>query len=179
MENRADIQQNIIYHLEDTVIMCGAYNSDTLSDLIDPVHKMHNSTTIREKKFAGVLHEWLRDELVRSNNEYNYTIDSLLFLTMVKEKHVQVYEWFILELRSNYKVLRILSKVYLPISLLPPLKLEAILKEVRQAFTKTNKDYDLVMNRLYLYYGMKLIMVGNASQKNLIIQFPVFVQSYT
>ena len=42
-----------------------------------------------------------------------------------------------------------------------------------------NKDYDLVVNRLYLYYDMKLVMFGIDSQKNLIIQFLIFVQPYT
>ena len=77
------------------------------------------------------------------------------------------------------KAIRILSKGYLPISLIPPSKLEAILLQVKTALTKTNKDYDLVLNRLYLYYDMKLVMFGIDKQKNLIIQFPIFVQPYT
>ena len=44
---------------------------------------------------------------------------------------------------------------------------------------KTNKDYELVLNRLYLYYDMKLVMLGIDNEKNLIIQFAVFVQPYT
>ena len=37
----------------------------------------------------------------------------------------------------------------------------------------------LVLNRLYLYYNMKLVTFGIDYQKNLIIQFPIFVQPYT
>ena len=44
---------------------------------------------------------------------------------------------------------------------------------------KTIKKYDLVLNRLYLYYDMKLAMFGINQDKNLIIQFPVFVAPYT
>ena len=55
--------------------------------------------------------------------------------------------------------------------------MEAILLQVRTTLAKTNKDYSL--NRLYLYYDMKLVMFGRNKQKDLIIQFPVFVQSYT
>ena len=51
--------------------------------------------------------------------------------------------------------------------------------QVKTALNKTNKDYDLLLSRLYLYYDMKLVMFGIDKQKNLIIQFPVFVQSYT
>ena len=44
-----------------------------------------------------------------------------------------------------------------------PSKLEAILEQVRLALAKTNKDYDLVLTRLYLYYDMKLVMFGITS----------------
>ena len=77
------------------------------------------------------------------------------------------------------KAIRILSKGYLPISFLPPSKLEKILKEVRIEIAKSNKDYDLVLTRLYLYYNMKLATFGIDNQRNLIVQFPVFVQPYT
>ena len=77
------------------------------------------------------------------------------------------------------KAIRILSKGYLPIYLLLPSKLERILNEVRKAITKSNKDYDLVLTRLYLYYDMKLVTFGIDNRRNLIVQFPVFVQSYT
>ena len=45
MENKVDIQQNKIFHLEDSMVMYGIYNSDTLQDLINTVHKLHNTTT--------------------------------------------------------------------------------------------------------------------------------------
>ena len=51
--------------------------------------------------------------------------------------------------------------------------------KARTALAKTNKDYDLGLNRLYLYYDMKLATLGIDNQKNLIIKFPVFVQPYT
>ena len=34
------------------MIMCGKYNSETLMDLIETVHKMHNLTTWKEKIFC-------------------------------------------------------------------------------------------------------------------------------
>ena len=33
--------------------------------------------------------------------------------------------------------------------------------------------------RLYLYYDMKLLTFGIDNQRNLIVQFPIFVQPYT
>ena len=76
------------------------------------------------------------------------------------------------------KVIRILSKGYLPITLLPPSKLEGISDEVTMAFSTIYKDYDLVLTRLFLYYDMKLVTFGMDEKRNLIVQFPVFVQPY-
>ena len=67
------------------------------------------------------------------------------------------------------RAIRVLSKGYLPISLLPPSKLEKILNEVRKAIVKSNKDYDLVLTRFYLYYDMKLVAFGIDNQRNLIV----------
>ena len=53
MERKTDLQCNKIHHSEDTIIMYGAYNSDTLTELIDTVHRMHNTTTWKERIFAG------------------------------------------------------------------------------------------------------------------------------
>ena len=75
--------------------------------------------------------------------------------------------------------IRILVKGYIPISLITPLKLKEILKAVRNIVGKTNSDYDLVIKRLYLYYDMKLITFGIDRDRNIIIQFPVFIQPYT
>ena len=77
------------------------------------------------------------------------------------------------------KMIRILSKGYFIISLLPPSKLEKILNDVRAALFKTNIDYDLVLTHFYLYCAMKLVTFGIDEERNLIVQFPVFIQPYT
>ena len=43
MERKTDLQCNEIHHLENTMIMYGVYNSDTLTELIDIMHRMHNT----------------------------------------------------------------------------------------------------------------------------------------
>ena len=50
---------------------------------------------------------------------------------------------------------------------------------MKATLLKTNKDYDLVLTCLYLYYDMKLAMFGIDEERNLIIQFLVFIQPYT
>ena len=53
MERKSDLQCNRVHHVEDTMIMYGVYNSDTLTDVINTVHRMHNTTTWKERTFAG------------------------------------------------------------------------------------------------------------------------------
>ena len=119
MNKKTDIQCNRIHHLENTMIMCGVYNSDTLKDLIDTVHRMQNFTTWNKKTFAGKLHGWV-EIYYQDEGVHNYAINSVLFLTTVQEKYVKMYERFIEELKLYSRATRVLSKGYLPISLLPP-----------------------------------------------------------
>ena len=107
--------------------MYGRYNSDTLMELVNTVHQMQNVTTWKEQIFVSKMNNWLKQKLENIHNEFDYSIDAVLFLTTIKEKYVRMYEKFINELRSYLKAVQILSKGYLPISLLTPSKLEAIL----------------------------------------------------
>ena len=72
-----------------------------------------------------------------------------------------------------------LAKRYLPTTLLTPRKLQGILAEVKKSFQHTNPDYTLVSDRLHLYYNMQLVTFGIDKDKNLVIQFLVFIQPYT
>ena len=177
INSKTDIDHNRVYHLEDTMIMSGKYNSDTLMELVNMVHQMQNVTTWKEKVFVSKMNECLKCRLEDIHNEFDYLIDAVLFLTTVKEKYVRMYK-NINELKSYSKAIRILPKGYLPITLIMPSKLEAILQQVQLAITKTNQDYEIVLNRLHLYYDVKLVMFGIDYQKNLIIQFPMSFQPY-
>ena len=179
LNSREGIDQSRVYHLEDTMIMYSKYNSDTLMELVNMVHQMQNVTIWKEKIFVRKMNKWLKHKLENICSEFDYSMDAVLFLTTIKEKYIRMYEKFINELRSYSKAVRILLKGYLPISLITPSKLEAILQQVQVAITKSNQDYEIVLNRLYLHYNMNLVTVGIDYQKNLIIQFPVFVQLYT
>ena len=174
MKDKVDIQQNKIFHLEDSMVMYGTYNSDTLDDLIKTVHKLYNTTTWNEKLFSGQIKDWYSWYLTtRGINQY--TINSILFLTTVKEKYIKMCQRFLNQIKQYAQAIRVLSKGYLPISLLSPSKLDLILQKVKQAVQIRNKDYDLVIKRLYLYYDMKLVTFGIDDERNLIVQFPVFV----
>ena len=90
MKEKSDLQHNRVYHLEDTMIIYGKYNSDMLMGLINTVHHMQNLTSRKEKMFIGNMTEWVKKELAKSKNEYSYSVDTTLLLTMVREKYVKV-----------------------------------------------------------------------------------------
>ena len=160
INERQDMEHSRIYHLEDTMIMYSKYNSDTLTNPIDMVHRMHNLTSLKERLFVGKVNDWLKQQLTHYNDEHSYSIITLLFPRTINEKYVRMYDRFINELKTYSQAICILSKGYLPITLIPPFKLEAILHQVKTALAKTNKNYDLVLNKLYLYYDMILVTFG-------------------
>ena len=106
----------------------------------------------------------------------HFTVNSMLYLHTIKDKYIEIYNEFILQLCIFDKAVRILAKGYLPISLVTPLKLQEILDSVKETLIKTNPDYDIVIKRLHLNYDMKLVTFRNDQIRKLIIQFPVFVQ---
>ena len=108
-----------------------------------------------------------------------YAIHSLLYLRAIQEKYIKMYERFVNQFKEYLCAKRILSKGYLPISLLLPSKLARILQEVKQVLLKTKKNYGLVKKGMYKYYDRKLVTFGIDRNRNLIIQFPVVVQPYT
>ena len=106
----------------------------------------------------------------------HYAISSLLYLHTIKDKHIAIYNEFISQLWIHAKAVRILAKGYLPISLVTPLKLQQIISAVKELLIK---NYIKKIKKLHLYYDMKLVTFGIDRKRNLIIQFPIFVQPYT
>ena len=138
LNSGTNIDHNKVYHLEDTMIMYGKYNSDTLMELVNTVHQMQNVTMWKETVFVSEMNDWLKCKLEDIHSEFDYSMDAVLFLTTVNEKYMRMYEKFINELRSYLKAIRILSKGYLPITLITPSKLEEILQQLQLAITKLN-----------------------------------------
>ena len=90
-----------------------------------------------------------------------------------------MYRELITQLCTYASAIRKLAKGYLPNTLIKPEKLQEILTEVKRSFHITNPDYDLVLDRLHLYYDMQLVTFTIDKVMNLIIQFPVSIQPYT
>ena len=89
------------------MIMYGAYNFNTLKDLIDMEHRMYNSSTWNEKTFSGKFNQ-LVELYMQQEGVHHYVINLMLFLMTVREKYVKLYERFIEELKSYSKVIRVL-----------------------------------------------------------------------
>ena len=160
--------------------MYGIYNAEMLEKLISTVHHIHNTTSSHGRLFAGQQSSLtLRSLYANSQGLQHYSINSLFYLRTVQDKYIALYKEVITQLCIYVTSIRILAKGYLPISLITPSRLRVVLNEVTTAIRKTNPDYDLVIDRLHLYYDIQLIMFGIDKDKNLIIQDPVFIQPYT
>ena len=175
------------------------YHFELANDVCDQYNRLVNLMRKEEEKSEGKF-PWLDNTDERKYMTDREILDKYVnldnsCLTKVEKEQVRdlLYQYKdafslrdeiglcpnIEELKLYSKAIRVLSKGYLPISLLPPSKLEKIWSEVRIAIAKSNKDYDLVLTRLYIYYDMKLVTFGIDSKRNLIVQFPVFIQPYT
>ena len=173
------IQHNKLMQLENSMLMYGVYNAETLERLINSVHHILNTTSSHERLFAGQQNSLaLRSLYANTLGLQNYSINSILYLRTVQDKYTALYKELITQLHIYATSIRILAKGYLPISLITPSKLREILNDVETAIRKANPDYDLVIDRLHLYYDVQLVMFGINKDKNLIIQFPVFIEPY-
>ena len=93
------------------MVVYGVYNSDTLEDLINAVHKSHNKTTWNEQLFAGQIKDWYYYCLT-SRGVNQYAVNSILFLTMVREKYIKMYERFLNQLQQYSQVISFVKRVF-------------------------------------------------------------------
>ena len=180
MNNQVNIRCNKLMKLDDTMLMYGIYNVETLEKLINTVHEIHNVTSSHEKLFAGKHNPLLFRMLYTDALDIQqYATNSLLFLRIIQDKYISLNRELIIQLQTYVSAIGILAKGYLPNTLIMPKKLQEILSEVKRSLHITNPDFTLVLDRLHLYYDMQLVTFGIDSDMNLVIQFPVFIQPYT
>ena len=166
--------------LENSMLMYSIYNEETLEKLINTVHNIHNTTSSHERLFAGQQSSLtFRSFYASSLGIHHYSINSLLYLRTVQNKNIALCRELVIQLCIYTSGIKILAKGYLPISLVTPLKLKEIHNEVKTAIWQTNLYYDLVIDRLHLNYDMQLVIFGINKGKNLTVQFPVLIQTYT
>ena len=150
-----------------------------LEKLINTVQDIHNVASFHEKLFAGEHNPTMfRLLFMNALGIQQYAFHSSLFLRVVQDKYISLYKELITQLRLYVSVIWVLSKGYLPTTLITPSKLLEILAEVKISLQKTNPDYTLVLERMHLYYDMQLVTFGIDRDMNLVIQFPVFIQPF-
>ena len=131
MNDRANIQHNKVMKLDDSMLMYGIYNAETLEKFITTVHKIHNTTSSHEKLFAGKHnHSVFRILYAHSLGLQHYSTNSLLYLRIIQDKYVALYGELIPQLCTYVTAIRVLAKGYLPNTLIKPAKLQEILSEV-------------------------------------------------
>ena len=148
METKVTIQCNKLMHFKDTVVMYGVYNTETLEKLINTVHIIHNNTTPNERLYAGDFSSAFAG-YINQRGVQLYAVNILLYLRTLRDKYVKMHEEFIMQLHNYAKAIRILGKLYLPILLITPLRLQELLDKVKIAMQKTNLDYEIIIKRLH------------------------------
>ena len=179
MDSKTTIHHNKLMQLQNSMLMHGIYNAKTLEKLINTIHNIQNTTSLHERLFAEQQSSLtLRSLYVHSLGLHHYSMNSVLYLRTIHDKYIVLYRELITQLQIYASAICILAKGYLLNTLVTPSKLKGILSEVKTALQTSNPDYDLGIDKLHLYYDMQLVTFGIDKDRNLIIQFPVFIQPY-
>ena len=141
MDSKTTLQHNKLIQLESSMLMYSIYNAETQEKLINTVHHIHDTTSSHEKLFAGQQGSLtLKSLYANALGLQHYSISSLLYLRTVQEKYGSLYKELITQLNIQATAIRVLTKGYLPLSLITSLNLKEILSEVKIVIRKTNPD---------------------------------------
>ena len=105
VEKQVNLERNKIFHFEDQLVMYGICNSETIEKLINMIQHIHNKTW-NEKLFVGKLNNWYYWYL--SEGALHYAINSILYITTLREKYIKLYEKFINQLQMYANAISVL-----------------------------------------------------------------------
>ena len=144
------MQRNKLMHLENTLVMYGIYNTETLERLVKTIQALHIRQTSCESLFTGktsAAYEFYSQMHGSCGIQHN-AVNSMLYLRTIKDKYIEICNEFISQLLIYAKAVRILAKGYLPILHVTLLKLQEILSSIKEMLIKTNPDYDIVIKEI-------------------------------
>ena len=100
MSITTDIQRNKLMHLENTLVMYGIYNAKTLENLLKTVHALHSRQTLYKCLFAGQTSAIYKGYLQMHGTcrIQHYMVNAMLYLQTIKDKYIEIYHEFILQL---------------------------------------------------------------------------------
>ena len=112
MSISTNAQRNKLMHLENSLIMYGVYNVETLEKLVMTAHALHSQQSLIEELFAGqkVAAYEIYSQIQNTCSVQHYLTNALLYLCTIKEKYIAVYNEFITQLGIYAKAVRILAK---------------------------------------------------------------------
>ena len=110
MDNKAIIPCNRLMQLENSMLMYGIYNVETLEKLINPVHNIHNTTSSHERLFVRLQSSLtLKSFYAYSPGLHHYSINCLLYLRTTQDKYIALYRELITQLQIYTSAIRILA----------------------------------------------------------------------
>ena len=166
--------------LDNSMLMYGVYNAETLQKSIKTVHGIHNTTSSHERLFAGEHSpSTFRTIYAHSLGLQNYFTNLLLYLRIIQDKYVPLYRELVTQLHTYVSAIKSPGKRIFTKHFHNTNKIARNFNRSQERLQITNPDYDLVIDRLHLYSFMPLITFGIDKNMNLIIQFPIFLQPYT
>ena len=109
MSVSTDTNRNKLMHVENTLIMYGIYNAETLEKLIKSFCLLHDHQSLYESLFASqasAVYE-AYSQMHGACGIQHYAVNSMLYLCMIKEKYIEIYNEFISQLHIYAKAIRI------------------------------------------------------------------------
>ena len=109
--------------LENSMLMYGIYNAETLEKLINTVHNIYNTTSSHERLFVGQYSSiTFKSHYAHPLGLHLYSINSLLYVKTIQDKYIALYRELISHLHIYASAIKILAKGYLPNTLVTPFK---------------------------------------------------------
>ena len=108
MDDKANIHCNKLIKLENSMLMYGVYNAETLEKLINTVHNIHKTTFSHERLFASEHSPSIFQTLyTHSLGLQHYSTNSLLYLRIIQDKYIILYRELITQLHLYASAIRI------------------------------------------------------------------------
>ena len=95
-----DAQRNKLIHLENTLVMYGIYNAETLEKLVKMVEVIHSRQSLIKSLFAGqsVPAYEAYSQMLGTCSIQHYMINSMQYLHTIEDKYIEIYNEFISQL---------------------------------------------------------------------------------
>ena len=79
-------------HLDNTLVMYGIYNAETLENLVKTVHALHSRQTLYKSLFTGktsaAYDAYL--QLHCSHGIQHHAVNSVLYLWTIRDKYIEI-----------------------------------------------------------------------------------------